>query len=176
VVYNYSDKPFRSSSTGRAPWFARLDPPQQKLDLAVNEVRAVHYRIRAKSIGRHELTIRASAPAWPMHSADRGIASDGAASSKPSAERSRSRRRRLDAAKGCNRSSAGRPSRFSHRPLVRSSEVWRESFRCLMAVRANFLHYVSKRAGPRLSAANEQSVPKVEATAQQYIILAINGC
>ena len=49
VVYNYSDKPLSIElELADAPWFERLDSPRQKLELAVDEVRSVNYRIRAQ--------------------------------------------------------------------------------------------------------------------------------
>ncbi len=61
VVYNYAGKPLTVElRLADAPWFERLDPPLQKLELAAGEVRSVSYRLRAKQIGRHELTVNAS--------------------------------------------------------------------------------------------------------------------
>lgn len=80
VVYNYLDKPLSVElRLDDAAWFERLGarstgfsrnaPPLpteagttnvQKLDLAAGEVRSVSFRLRAKQVGRHELTVRAA--------------------------------------------------------------------------------------------------------------------
>jgi hypothetical protein len=61
IVYNYLDKPLAVElRLADATWFERLDRPLQKLDLAAGEVRAVSYRLRARQPGRHELTVHAS--------------------------------------------------------------------------------------------------------------------
>jgi type II secretory pathway pseudopilin PulG len=62
VVYNYSNKPLSIAlALSDATWFERLGPAKQTVDLAVNEVRSVSFRIRAKKIGRFELTVQAAA-------------------------------------------------------------------------------------------------------------------
>ena len=61
VVYNYLDKPLSVElRLDDATWFEPLGPKVQKLDLAAGEVRSVSYRLRAKHVGQHELTVRAS--------------------------------------------------------------------------------------------------------------------
>jgi uncharacterized protein YfaS (alpha-2-macroglobulin family) len=61
VVYNYLDKPLAVElRLDEAGWFERLGPPAQKVDLAAGEVRSVSYRLRVKQVGRHELTVHAS--------------------------------------------------------------------------------------------------------------------
>ena len=61
VVYNYLDKPLSVElHLDEAAWFEPLGTKVQKLDLAAGEVRSVSYRLRAKHVGQHELTVRAS--------------------------------------------------------------------------------------------------------------------
>jgi type II secretory pathway pseudopilin PulG len=61
VVYNYLDKPLSIElHLDDAAWFEPLDRKVQTLDLAAGEVRSVSYRIRAKQVGKHEMTVRAS--------------------------------------------------------------------------------------------------------------------
>jgi len=60
VVYNYLDGPQSVELTlADRPWFERLSEPVQKLELKPNEVRSVHYRIRAKKVGKYELRVDA---------------------------------------------------------------------------------------------------------------------
>ncbi len=62
VVYNYLEKPLSVEiELADEPWFERLNPPKRKLDLAASEVRSVSYRLRARKVGRHELSVHASA-------------------------------------------------------------------------------------------------------------------
>jgi alpha-2-macroglobulin-like protein len=61
VVYNYLDKPLTVElRLDDADWFERLDPPVQKLELPTGAVRTVSYRIRARHVGKHELTLHAA--------------------------------------------------------------------------------------------------------------------
>jgi hypothetical protein len=62
VVYNYLDKPqtVELALTDRA-WFERLDGATRKVDLEAGEVRSVHFRLRVKQVGRHQLEVRATA-------------------------------------------------------------------------------------------------------------------
>jgi hypothetical protein len=59
VVSNYLDKPQTVSlSLADAPWFDRLEETTERsLELKPNEVRSVHFRIRAKTVGHHEIQV-----------------------------------------------------------------------------------------------------------------------
>ncbi len=59
VVSNYLDKPQTVSIVlADAPWFERLEKTaEQSVELKPNEVRAVHFRIRAKSVGHHQIQV-----------------------------------------------------------------------------------------------------------------------
>ncbi len=59
VVSNYLDKPQTVSlALADAPWFERLEETAERsVELKPNEVRAVHFRIRAKTVGHHDIQI-----------------------------------------------------------------------------------------------------------------------
>src|SRR4029453_11578411 len=61
VVSNYLDRPQTVSLALRdSPWFERLEETAERsLALKPNEVRAAHFRIRVKAVGRHELQVAA---------------------------------------------------------------------------------------------------------------------
>ena len=61
VVSNYLDKPQTVSLVlADAPWFDRLeDTAERSLELKANEVRAVHFRIRARTVGHHDIKVTA---------------------------------------------------------------------------------------------------------------------
>jgi hypothetical protein len=60
VVSNYLDKPQTVAlSLQHAPWFEELEGDKRSVSLSPNEVRAAHFRLRVKSVGRHELQITA---------------------------------------------------------------------------------------------------------------------
>ncbi len=79
VVSNYLDQPQTVSLVLQdAPWFARLEETAERsLELKPNEVRAVHFRIRARAVGHHEIqvTARGASGARPTPSADRSRSS-----------------------------------------------------------------------------------------------------
>ncbi|MGP0062849.1 MAG: MG2 domain-containing protein, partial [Isosphaeraceae bacterium] len=59
VVSNYLDKPQDVSLVlADAPWFDRLEETAERsLELKPNEVRSVHFRIRARTVGHHEIQV-----------------------------------------------------------------------------------------------------------------------
>jgi uncharacterized protein YfaS (alpha-2-macroglobulin family) len=61
VVSNYLDQPQTVSlALQDTPWFERLEASaEQSLSLRPNEVRAAHFRIRVKTVGRHEVQVTA---------------------------------------------------------------------------------------------------------------------
>src|SRR5262249_50867926 len=61
VVSNYLDTPQTGAlATHDAPWCDRLESSaEQALSLKPNEVRAAHFRIRVKAVGRHEIQVTA---------------------------------------------------------------------------------------------------------------------
>jgi hypothetical protein len=61
VVSNYLDKPQTVSITlADAPWFSRLEQTAERsVELKPNEVRSVHFRIRAKAVGHHDIQVTA---------------------------------------------------------------------------------------------------------------------
>jgi uncharacterized protein YfaS (alpha-2-macroglobulin family) len=60
VVNNYLDKPQTVTLTlADGAWFTRLGGAEQRLDLAANEVRSLHYRLRVTKVGSHELQVSA---------------------------------------------------------------------------------------------------------------------
>ena len=61
VVSNYLDKPQAVSLVlADAPWFERLEPTAERsFELKPNEVRSVHFRIRARTVGHHEIQVTA---------------------------------------------------------------------------------------------------------------------
>jgi hypothetical protein len=62
VVSNYLEKPQTVAlRLTEAPWFERLDDAERSLTLGPGEVRAVHYRIRVRSVGPQALEVQANA-------------------------------------------------------------------------------------------------------------------
>lgn len=60
VVSNYLDRPQKVSLTLEdGAWFERLEGAAKSLDLKAKEVRATHYRLRARRVGQHELQVTA---------------------------------------------------------------------------------------------------------------------
>ena len=61
VVSNYLDKPQTVSLVlADAPWFERLEETAERsVELNPNEVRAVHFRIRARTVGHHDIQVTA---------------------------------------------------------------------------------------------------------------------
>jgi alpha-2-macroglobulin-like protein len=59
VVSNYLDKPQAVSLVLQdAPWFDRLEEAAERsVELRPNEVRAVHFRIRVRAVGHHEIQV-----------------------------------------------------------------------------------------------------------------------
>ena len=59
VVSNYLDKPQTVSLVlADAPWFERLEETAERsVALKPNEVRAVHFRIRARTVGHHDIQV-----------------------------------------------------------------------------------------------------------------------
>jgi hypothetical protein len=59
VVSNYLDKPQTVSLVlADAPWFERLEESAERsVELEPNEVRAVHFRIQAKTVGHHDIQV-----------------------------------------------------------------------------------------------------------------------
>ncbi|MBI3409682.1 MAG: DUF1559 domain-containing protein [Planctomycetes bacterium] len=65
VVYNYLDRPQQVEiEVAEAPWFEFLAgvaaPNKQSLQLQPNEVRSIHFPLRAKKVGTHELQVTAT--------------------------------------------------------------------------------------------------------------------
>lgn len=62
VVYNYLDRPqMVEVKLEDAAWFERLDNPAPKVELAAGEVKSLSYRVRFRTVGRHELHVSALA-------------------------------------------------------------------------------------------------------------------
>jgi hypothetical protein len=61
AVYNYLPKEQTVKlSLEQEPWFELVgDEPEKSLDIAASDIKAVYYRIRAKGIGNHSLTVHA---------------------------------------------------------------------------------------------------------------------
>jgi len=61
AVYNYLPKSQTVKlSLEQEPWFELVgDEPEKSLDIAPSDIKAVYYRIRAKGIGNHSLTVHA---------------------------------------------------------------------------------------------------------------------
>jgi len=60
VVSNYLDKPQTVTlALQGAPWFEQLEGATRSVSLKPNEVRAAHFRLRVKTIGRHQLQVTA---------------------------------------------------------------------------------------------------------------------
>lgn len=60
AVYNYLPRPQRVTlALEDAPWFERLGEAAQGLELSPHEVGVRHFRIRARGVGRHPLTVLA---------------------------------------------------------------------------------------------------------------------
>lgn len=60
VVSNYLDRAQTVALTlPEAPWFERLEDAGKTIELAPGEVRSTHYRIRVKTVGRHEFQVSA---------------------------------------------------------------------------------------------------------------------
>ena len=61
AVYNYLPRAQTINlSLAQEPWFELVgDKPEQSLDIAASDIRVVYYRVRAKRIGRHALTVHA---------------------------------------------------------------------------------------------------------------------
>jgi len=61
AVYNYLPEPQTVRlSLEQEPWFELVgDESEKSLDIAASDIRAVYYRIRAKGIGNHSLTVHA---------------------------------------------------------------------------------------------------------------------
>jgi uncharacterized protein YfaS (alpha-2-macroglobulin family) len=61
VVSNYLDHPQTVSILlADAPWFERLEATAERsVELQPNQVRSVHFRIRAKAVGRHDIQVTA---------------------------------------------------------------------------------------------------------------------
>ena len=74
VISNYLDRSqIVTLALLDAPWFERLDSAEKSIELKPGEVRASHYRIRARSVGRH--TSSGHMPGveratWPTRSVD----------------------------------------------------------------------------------------------------------
>ena len=60
VISNYLARPQTVTlALQDAPWFERLESAEKSIELKPGEVRASHYRIRARSVGRHTLQVNA---------------------------------------------------------------------------------------------------------------------
>ncbi len=61
VVSNYLEKPQKVDiNLADAPWFERLEPSTlRSVELKPNEVRSVHFPIRVKAVGHHEIEVTA---------------------------------------------------------------------------------------------------------------------
>jgi len=60
VVSNYLDKPQTVALVLQdAPWFEQLEGATRSVSLGPNEVRAAHFLLRVKTVGRHELQVSA---------------------------------------------------------------------------------------------------------------------
>src|SRR5262249_39080080 len=58
VVSNYLNRSqVISLKLEDAPWFERLEDAGKTIELSASEVRATHFRIRAKTIGTHEIQV-----------------------------------------------------------------------------------------------------------------------
>ena len=61
VVYNYLDKLQSVELTFKEfPWYESNDQSPRRFDLKAGEVRAMHFRLRARQVGRHELLVTAT--------------------------------------------------------------------------------------------------------------------
>ncbi len=61
VVSNYLDRPQKVTlSMHDEPWFERLDEFEKVIEVPAHAVRSIHYRIRVKQVGEHDLSVTAN--------------------------------------------------------------------------------------------------------------------